>query len=70
MKKKEYTDGNIALRQAGKTPDSGWYLAVTSDNGGNMLAIEREEISRIVDVCLAMLVDHDPPPKGLRKSVG
>uniref|UniRef100_A0A6M3XSG3 Uncharacterized protein n=1 Tax=viral metagenome TaxID=1070528 RepID=A0A6M3XSG3_9ZZZZ len=70
VKPTTYTEGNITLETKGSY-ESGWYLSVAEvlGNGGNWIAIEEEEIKRIADVCVRWLLDHEKPPKGLKKAV-
>ena len=70
MKPKTYTEGNVTLETKGSY-ESGWYLSVADvlGNGGNLIAIEEEEIERICDVCLRWLVDNKKPPKKLKMGV-
>ena len=68
MKPTTYTEGNITLEQA---KGGGYYLSVADivGNGGSLIAIEEEEIKRIADVCIRWLLDHEKPPKGLKKAM-
>ena len=70
MKKRVYKEKNVRLEWAGGPEPNEWVLSVLDQFGvweGNFIAIEQEEIQHIVDVCIQMLIDHEKPPKGLRK---
>ena len=69
MKPTTYTEGNITLEKG--SYENGWYLSVAEvlENGGNWIAIKEEEIKRIADVCVRWLIDHEKPPKRMKKVV-
>lgn len=72
MKKTKYTEENISLEQAGEYESNGWYLFVrdTMETGTHQtLALEMDEIRKIANVCIEMMLDYEKPPKGVRKAV-